>query len=58
MTPGEHIKQRDAVRMSEFLLSLDATDRHGVYPVRKPACVVIARPGRVFVIPVVTEKKL
>lgn len=58
MTPSEHIRQRDAVRLSEFLLSLSATTRHGVYPVRKPACVVVARPGRVFVIPVVMEKKL
>lgn len=58
MTPGEHVKQRDAVRMSEFLLSLSATDRHGVYAVRKPPCVVVARPAHVFVIPVVTENTL
>ena len=58
MTPAEHTQQRDAVRLSEFLLSLSATDRHGCYPVRNPPCVVVARPGHVFVIPVVTEKTL
>lgn len=57
MTPAEHRREVEAVTAS-LLLGSTRSERHGVYPIRKPPLVVIVRPGHVFVIPVVTEKQL
>lgn len=56
MTPAEHRREVEAVTAS-LLLGSTRSERHGVYPIRKPPIVVVVRPGHVFVIPV-TEKQL
>jgi hypothetical protein len=56
-SPAEHSRERDAVRAS-LLLADTRSERHGVYVLRRPPVVVVARPGHVFVIPTVWEKLL
>ena len=56
-TREEHARERAAVRAS-LLLADSRSERHGVYVLRAPSVVVVSRPGHVFVIPHVEERRL